>query len=47
MPFVQQAAKELKEGSEWSELYDYFRDMSKAAGAKKPNGTKSEGPLEG
>ena len=28
------------EGSEWEELYDYFEEMSKAAGVKKPNGSQ-------
>ena len=32
-------AKQLKgiEGSEWEELYHHYREMSRAAGAKKPS----------
>ena len=35
------------EGSGWEELYEYYKEFSKAAGVKKPNGSqRSKGPLE-
>ena len=36
MPFCQAIYKGI-EGSEWEELYFHHREMSKAAGAKKPS----------
>ena len=41
-----QAIYEGIEGNEWEELYFHYRDMSKAAGAKKPiESQKSKSPL--
>ena len=35
------------EGSEWGELYDYHKEMGRAAAPRKPNEShKSESPLE-
>ena len=36
MPSAEQFYKGI-EGSEWEELYFHFREMNKAAGAKKPS----------
>ena len=35
--FSNQFTKELVGGCEWRELYHHYRDMSKAAGARKPS----------
>ena len=34
MPFARRSNKGV-EGSDWVKLYDYYREMSKAAGARK------------
>ena len=33
------------EGSEWEVLYEHYQEMSKAAGARKPNGSQKAKPF--
>ena len=45
--FCQATCKGI-EGSDWGELYDYYKEMSGAAGARKPSESqKREATLEG
>ena len=46
MLFAKQAVYKGIEGRDWGEMYEHYKETSRAAGVGKPNESqKSEGPL--